>query len=448
MIRFHGLRCPVRFLFVLGLLLIISQTGCTPGKTSSSALSSQYQVQQQQEAVRPSKVNFGSIAVIGVNIKHPTARLVYKEQNVRDRITRGLQKSKGFRVIDWSRLEDVLFRRNLESSDLVTDVALRKEIGDLLLNDYFLHATISSFGERMEYSSSAFSKQKTQVVDVQLELFVKNALTNEIIASANGHGVTRKVITQTLGFGAAGGNDTVAANRALDMAVDEAVNKLLVAMQDVPKPERKAASAQNSAVAGKVHRQPKVKVLFILSETEERKNTEIVKNTSVDKFTSSTVEQAMAKVFSDAGYQVLTADDVLGKAYGVSGDENILLSGWINEQDIEEFENLLQARSGLASYAVKVGKLAHADIVISGAVKYELGDVSGPGNIRAKTNSVVLTAKALLVKAKKTYHVAIVEKNFMAVLNPSTMKARESALIKAASEAAQDMLRHTPIVNK
>lgn len=437
----------IRFLPLLSILLIIFQSGCTPSKTSSSIQSSMHQ-KQEQHSVKQAKVNFGSIAVIDINIKHPTARLVYKEENVRDRITRGLQESKSFKVIDWSRLEDVLFRRNLESSDLITDISLRKEIGELLLNDYFLQGTVTSFGERMEYSSSAFSKQKTQVVDVELELFVKNALTNEIIASANGQGLTEKVITQTLGFGAAGGNDTVAANKALGIAIDEAVTNLLVVMKDVPPPETEVLAASSKETAGKVHHQPEVKVLFILSETEEKKDNLIVGNSNADNFTSSSVEYGMAKVFSDAGYQVLTADDVLGRAYGVSGGENILLSGWVDEKDIIEFENLLQARSGLTSYALKVGLMAHADIVISGSVKYELGEASGPGKIQAKTNSVVLKAKAVLVKQKKTYHVSIIEKNYMAVLTANNMKARELALIKAATDAGHDMLGHTPLIQK
>ena len=421
---------------------ITLQTGCTPAPKQSAATPTVKQVES-----RPVKVSdkiHGSIAVYDINIKHPTARLVYKSENVRDRIARGLHESGGFRVIDWQRLEEVLFRRNLQSSDLVTDVSLRKEIGDLLLNDYFLQGTVTSFGERMEYSSNAFSKEKTQVVDVEIELFVKNALTNEVIASANGSGTTKKTITQTLGFGAAGGNDTVSAHRALDIAVDSAITRLLIEMKDVPPPERMAAKESATPVRGKYIRQPDVKVLVILAETEELANQKTLSQGGSDKFTSSTVEKALAKVFSDAEYQVLTADDVLGRAYGVAGDENILLSGWVNEQDIEEFENLLQARTGLASYALKVGRMAHADIVISGEVKYQLTQSSGAGNVKASTTNVVLSAKALQVEKQKTYHIALIKNNFTAVLQADTMKARETALIKAATEAGWEILSRTP----
>ncbi len=424
-------------------LLVLFQTGCTPTRTTPPATLHQ----PDNMPVRKVSENYGSIAVYDINIKHPTARLVYKSANVRDRINRGLKESNGFRVIDWSRLEDVLFRRNLESSDLVANAAVRKEIGELLLNDYFLHGTITSFGERMEYASSALSKQKTQVVDVELELFIKNALTNEVVASAGGQGVIRKTITQTLGFGAAGGNDTVAAYKALGIAVDQAINKLLVTMANVPKPKKTIASRKKPGHKSFL-RQPAVKVLVILAETEEQTGTRIVKNARPDAFTSSTVEQALAKVFSDANYQVLTADDVLGKAYGVSGDENIILSGWVNKQDIEEFENLLQARTGLAAYAVKVGRMAHADIVISGEVKYQQTETSGPGKIAAKTTNVVLTAKALLVNRKETYHIALVKDNFTAVLQADTMKARETALINAATTAGTELLVNTPKINK
>ena len=429
-------------ILLLFLLSTALHTGCTPAQRKSAA-----DATIKQAAVRPAKVsdrNYGSIAVYDINIKHPTARLVYRSENVRDRIARGLHESGGFRVIDWQRLEEVLFRRNLQSSDLVTNVALRKEIGDLLLNDYFLQGTVTSYGEHMEYSSSALSKEKTQVVNVELELFVKNALTNEVLASANGSGSTQKKITQTLGFGAAGGNDTVSAQRALDIAVDNAIAKLLTEMKHVPPPSHVTAQASKAPARGKFIRQPHVKVLVILAETEELVDNKLVSQADSDTFTSSTVEKALAKVFSDADYQVLTADDVLGKAYGVIGDENILLSGWVNEQDIEEFENLLQARTGLASYALKVGRMAHADIVISGEVKYQLTRSSGAGNVQARTTNVVLSAKALQVKEQKTYHIALIKDSFTAVLQADTMKARETALIKAATDAGWEILSRTP----
>lgn len=441
----YKLLIPYRlYLLFIGMLTLL-YSGCTPTQTTTQSTIGQ----PKPIPVRKVSENYGSIAVYDITIKHPTARLVYKSDNVRDRITRGLQESNGFRVIDWTRLQDVLFRRNLESSDLVIDAALRKEVGEILLNDYFLQGTITSFGERMEYASNAMSKQKTQVVDVELELFIKNALTNEVVASANGHGMTRKTITQTLGFGAAGGNDTVAAGKALGIAVDDAMNKLLVSMANVPKPKpKKAVATGKTPVEGTFLRQPDVKVLVILAETEEQVNGRSVKNANPDTFTSSTVEQALAKVFSDADYQVLTADDVLGKAYGVSGDENIILSGWINEQDIEAFENLLQARTGLASYAVKVGRMAHADIVVSGEVKYQQTETRGPGKVAAKTTNVILAAKALLVNKKKTYHISIVKNYFTAVLQAHSLKASETALIDAAAEAGAELLRHTPKISK
>ena len=434
-------------LLMLLLLIILSMSmisGCSQAPQKPATTSTVTQIAPRPQKTAPQ--NYGSIAVYDINIKHPTARLVYKSENVRDRIARGLHESGRFRVIDWQRLEEVLFRRNLQSSDLVSNVPLRKEIGDLLLNDYFLQGTVTSFGERMEYSSSAFSKEKTQVVDVEIELFVKNALTNEVLASANGSGTTQKKITQTLGFGAAGGNDTVSAYRALDLAVDSAIAKLLTEMKDVPPPVLTTAKASASPQRGSFIRQPEVKVLVILAETEELVGKRAVTKGGSDTFTSSTVEKAMAKVFSDAGYQVLTADDVLGKAYGIAGDENILLSGWVNEKDIEEFENLLQARTGLASYALKVGRMAHADIVISGDVKYQLTESSGAGNVKARTTNVVLSAKALQVAKQKTYHIALIKNSFTAVLQADTMKARETALIKAATDAGWEILSKTPKV--
>lgn len=385
----------------------------------------------------------GTIAVAKVAIDHPSGRLVYQPNGVSDTIVRQMQATGNYKVIDWTNLQEVLFRRNLEWSDLQSDKNLGRKVHDVLLNDYFLMGTITSYGERMDYASSAFSKEKTQVVNVTLELAVKDALTNEIVASAQGKGEKSRQITQTLGFGAAGGNDMVLANAVLDMAIEDAVAKIDATLASLPaRPAGTASQVSDvaSAVPTAVKPLPgNPKILFIFSEAEDSLKPKAAGG-KPSELGTSLAEHAMAKAFAAAKAQVLTADDVINKAYSISGGENIIQGGWVTEKDLREVENLLQARTGLSAYTVQVGKSAKADIVISGSVRYQTEQVAGPTGIAAKQSSVFLTAKAISVSSGKALHMATSQQDYMAIQSPSEMKARMNALTLAAQKAAAELL--------
>lgn len=171
--------------------------------------------------------NLGTIAVAQIAISHPLAQRVFSSQIIQDSLSGQLTRSGRVNVIDWSRFKEVLFRRNLEWSDLVDSQDGRKQIKDVLFNDYFLTGSLFSYGERMDYSASAFAKSKVQIAEVEVEFFVKDALSNEILISARGEGKTSKKITQTLGFGAAGSSDISLAYAALDQAITESVQRLI-----------------------------------------------------------------------------------------------------------------------------------------------------------------------------------------------------------------------------
>ena len=166
------------------------------------------------------------VAVADIKVGHKTAKLVFPEDVARDIITSAMVEQGSYSVIDWSRLNAVLFRRNLEWSDVVKEENQRKEIKDVLLNDYFLTGTISAYSERWEYDSGAFSKSKTQISSVKVDLFIKDAITNEIIAAASEQGDKSKKISQSLGFGASGGADASLAMEALNIAAAKSANIL------------------------------------------------------------------------------------------------------------------------------------------------------------------------------------------------------------------------------
>lgn len=90
----------------------------------------------------------------------------------------------------------------------------------MLLNDYFLLCTISHYSERMDYRSRVLSKSKTQIAELELQLLLKDARTNEIVASATGTAQKKTKATQHVGFGA--GAVSTLAKEALDALVRQA----------------------------------------------------------------------------------------------------------------------------------------------------------------------------------------------------------------------------------
>lgn len=175
--------------------------------------------------------SLGAIAVADVKLGNSTAKLVYKEQGVRDTLTKELHSLNKFKVIDWSRLSAVLFRRNLEWSDVVNSEKERAAIKDVLLNDYFLTGSVSHYSERMEYDSGVFSDSKTQIATLQLDLFIKDAISNEIVVSARGHVEKKKEVKQSLGFGSSAGTSFSLAQDALNSAAKIAIADLVTQLE-------------------------------------------------------------------------------------------------------------------------------------------------------------------------------------------------------------------------
>ena len=218
----------------LGAFLIVSMNNSVFAEDDLFGEFPQDQLSEQKNTQAENKIVLSptlKVAVADIKIGHKTAKLVFQDDVARDSITSAMVDQGSYSVIDWSRLNSVLFRRNLEWSDVVKHENQRKEIKDILLNDYFLVGTISSYSERWEYDSSAFSKSKTQISTVKLDLFIKDSISNEIIASASEQVEKRKEISQSLGFGANGGADASLAIEALQGAAQQAANTLAVKLQ-------------------------------------------------------------------------------------------------------------------------------------------------------------------------------------------------------------------------
>lgn len=435
-------------LWLAGLLLFLCLSGCVAGKPTQHNSQTVSAPPPLQKTSHPN-AHFGTVAVAKVKIDQPGARLVFKDSGVSDKIVRHLKQTGQFKVIDWTNLDDILLRRNLQWSDLTDDENVSNEIRKVLLNDYFLIGNVTSYGDRMDFSSSAFSKSKTQTVTTTVELSIKDALTNEILATGRGQGESSKNITQTLGFGAAGGNDTILANKTLEMAIDQGVANLIRQMPTNSPPHRDLTTkTENNKRPAELYRlSPELKVLFLFAEEEETEDGSIKEKKS-STLGLSIAENAMAKEFHKTGCQVLTAGDVVGKAYSVAGGEDILQTGWVTEEELFELENLLQARTGLASYAIKVGKTSGADIVVTGTIRHQTSTSTLSKAPGAKLSSTYLSAKAIKVNSKKVLHMSEVLQDYMAIQSPNRLKAQVKVLTIAAKKAAGELIEAVSLSEK
>ena len=167
------------------------------------------------------------VAIAEVRIPTPAGQLQFSEDGVRDLLTAALNAVDAVQVMDWNRLAAVAFRRNLESSDLAAGRNDGSPGGDVLLNDYFLLCTVSHYSEQVRYQSRVVSKSKSQIADIELQLLLKDARTNEVVASAKGSAQKQRKVTQRAGFGAGGGAVSTLAKDALHEALKNALDDLV-----------------------------------------------------------------------------------------------------------------------------------------------------------------------------------------------------------------------------
>ena len=144
------------------------------------------------------------LAVVDVEMSSKTAKLVYDKEGSLDSVTSLLKESGCFNVIDWKRLDEIVQRNRLEWSSILNDDEYRQKLLNLVKVDYFVVVNVPMFSDDTKFSDSAFSKSKKEIVKVEVDLIIKNALTGEIVSTLKSTKEGEKEITQTLGFGAGG----------------------------------------------------------------------------------------------------------------------------------------------------------------------------------------------------------------------------------------------------
>ena len=130
-----------------------------------------------------------------------------------------LQQSQRFGVLDRSAM-----------SEIKQEAALKKQNQNLKGADYVVTGDVTEFGRKDVGDRQLFGilgRGKTQVAYAKVNLNIVNTLTSEVVYSSQGAGEYSLSEREVIGFGSTAGYDATLNGKVLDLAIRDAVNKLV-----------------------------------------------------------------------------------------------------------------------------------------------------------------------------------------------------------------------------
>lgn len=134
-----------------------------------------------------------------------------------------LQQSQRFKVLD---------RDNL--SEAKQEAQFKGQAQTIRGADYVVTGDIAEFGRKETGDHQLFGilgRGKSQVAYAKVTLNVVNIVTSEIVYSVSGAGEYELSNREVIGFGGTASYDATLNGKVLDLAIREAVNKLVVGME-------------------------------------------------------------------------------------------------------------------------------------------------------------------------------------------------------------------------
>ena len=133
-----------------------------------------------------------------------------------------LQQSQRFNVLD---------RDNL--AETKQEAQFKSQIQSIRGADFVVTGDISEFGRKDVGDRQLFGilgRGKTQIAYAKVTLNIVNSLSSEVVFSARGAGEYELSNREVVGFGGTAGYDATLNGKVLDLAMREAVNKLVVGL--------------------------------------------------------------------------------------------------------------------------------------------------------------------------------------------------------------------------
>ncbi|OQX28269.1 MAG: hypothetical protein BWK80_00980 [Desulfobacteraceae bacterium IS3] len=173
------------------------------------------------------------VAIVGMENKS-----IFKAENLwdvaSDLLTTRLVEIGYFRTVNWQRVKNDFDPVSLKTSSLVSTPEQLMNVRERLSADYFLGGAITFYDVTQSGDVSAISKTKTITTTVRVDLWLQDAGTGEYMSAASGNGKAQQEFRGGLLGGTIGTWDANVANKAMTLAIDDALIKLLKRYQERP----------------------------------------------------------------------------------------------------------------------------------------------------------------------------------------------------------------------
>jgi len=171
------------------------------------------------------------VAIVGMENKS-----IFKAENLwdvaSDLLTTRLVEIGYFRTVNWQRVKNDFDPVSLKTSSLVSTPEQLTDVRNRLSADYFLGGAITFYDVTQSGNVSAISKTKTIATTVRVDLWLQDAGTGEYMSAASGNGKAQQEFRGGLLGGTIGTWDANVANKAMTLAIDDALVKLLKRYQE------------------------------------------------------------------------------------------------------------------------------------------------------------------------------------------------------------------------
>ena len=142
-------------------------------------------------------------------------------------LSSALLRSQYFRVVEWERMKRLFDWDTLSQASLVKSPENLQRAQRILLCEYFVTGAITYFDVSQHAEVSALSKKKTIDTTVRVDLLMQDARSGEYLATGNGAHTVRQTYAGGMTGGQTGTWNTHSADRALSVAIDQALFELI-----------------------------------------------------------------------------------------------------------------------------------------------------------------------------------------------------------------------------
>lgn len=142
-------------------------------------------------------------------------------------LTSELLEMGAFRLVEWEKMKQLFDWKALSTNSLVKSPEQREAARKILLTEYFLSGAVTQYDVAQKSEVSAFSKRKTYVTSVRVDLQMQDSATGEYVSGASGEAKEKQEFNGDFGGGETGTWDSKSGDNALGKAIQMALKKLV-----------------------------------------------------------------------------------------------------------------------------------------------------------------------------------------------------------------------------